>query len=183
MEVLLKDAASKVPAGGETIVQEDDMAQDNQLDPQPVPSEDAAVSNSSYLVSNEGDVFTAPMSWNFDNTKPSNGQGMPFSLPDMSYKLRAENAGVTNWELLGMGLFEALPPTEMIEELSVHAFSLELGRVLLPRRSCGRAQEEVVLTLTSVTMTDIKRTSQDSTHSYRSYILPAIFKLSTLRLT
>lgn len=45
------------------------------------------------------------------------GWGNIFTLPSEAHKPRAENAGATNYELLGLGLFESLPPTEMIEEL------------------------------------------------------------------
>lgn len=119
VEVLLKDSTARTPAAGETSTQSGGIAGNIQLGP-----EDAVVPDSQYLASDDGDGFTSnPMSWAFDNTGPSNGQGIPFSLPDMSFKTRAENAGSTNWELLGMGLFEALPPTEMIEELLVWALS------------------------------------------------------------
>lgn len=118
----MKDATGKASVAGETNAQDGDVTQDNQPGPQAAaatPPEDRVVPGSEYLVSGDGNCFTYPMSWHFDNTKRSNGQGMPFSLPDMRYKPRGENAGTTNWELLGMGMFEALPPTEMIEELSV----------------------------------------------------------------
>lgn len=51
----------------------------------------------------------------FRSTSPPAGVGMPFEFPDL--QPRAANAGATSYELLGFGLFEALPPTEMIEEL------------------------------------------------------------------
>lgn len=111
------------------------MAPGDQPGFQSVPSEETVVPDSSYLISNEGDVFTVPMGWNFDNTKTSTGQDMPFSLPNMSYNLRADNAGPTSWELLGMGLFEALPPTEMMEELSVSYLFLESGTDLAAQMS------------------------------------------------
>lgn len=43
--------------------------------------------------------------------------GPSFELPDMNLPPRAANAGPTGYELLGLGLFEALPPAELIEEL------------------------------------------------------------------
>lgn len=117
---MLKDAASKAAAAaGEPTMQDADIAQDIQTC-SPAAG-DGVFRDTGYLASGDGNVFTSPMSWNFDNNYTSNGQGIPFSLPDMSYKPRAGNAGPTSWELLGMGMFEALPPTEMIEELSVCA--------------------------------------------------------------
>ncbi|KAF3770235.1 hypothetical protein M406DRAFT_236620, partial [Cryphonectria parasitica EP155] len=54
---------------------------------------------------------------NSHSNVPPMGWGAPFTTPDMRYKPRQENAGATSYELLGLGLFEALPPTKMIEEL------------------------------------------------------------------
>lgn len=123
MEGLLKDAAAAAAA---TRAQDDGdgdgdaiIAQDNQ----PAASDSVVFPDTGYLAPGDGNVFTSPMSWNFDhNVDPSSagdqGPGVPFSLPDMSYKPRTDHP--TSWELLGMGgMFEALPPTEMIEELSV----------------------------------------------------------------
>lgn len=45
------------------------------------------------------------------------GWGSIYALPSEANKPRAENAGATSYELLGLGLFESLPPPEMIEEL------------------------------------------------------------------
>lgn len=129
VEVLLKDAAAKTPAVSEANAARDgdgikDGVKDgvNQPGSQPVAAPelgDTIMPDTTYLASGDGNVFPSPMSWNFNNTKPStsDGLGMPFSLPDMSYKPRAEYADATSWELMGMGLFEALPPAEMIEEL------------------------------------------------------------------
>lgn len=127
---MLKDAATKAPAGaGEQTLQDADVAHGNQTCSLAAGAAagDNVFRDTVYLAPGDGNVFTSPMSWDFDNNHISNGQGMPFSLPDMSYKSRAGNPGATSWELLGMGMFEALPPTEMIEELSVCALPRELG--------------------------------------------------------
>lgn len=52
-----------------------------------------------------------------DHNTPSAPVDMPFEMPHVQFQPRAENAGATSYELLGLGLFEALPPTKMIEEL------------------------------------------------------------------
>ncbi|ROV90275.1 hypothetical protein VSDG_08186 [Cytospora chrysosperma] len=48
---------------------------------------------------------------------------MPFTMPDMHHRPGAENDGATRNELLGLGLFETLPPSEMIEDLHQTFFS------------------------------------------------------------
>lgn len=53
----------------------------------------------------------------FDWTPPPASAEVPFNIPDMQYQSRGENAGATSYELLGFGLYESLPPAEMIEEL------------------------------------------------------------------
>lgn len=72
-----------------------------------------------------------PLTWSFADDSPRlnqygntassgadpSGCAVPFSAPDMQYKSGADGAGTASWELLGLGMFEALPPTEMIEEL------------------------------------------------------------------
>lgn len=77
------------------------------------------------------DVARDPFNWSFgagvpdhvgDVPYPSRNEGdssggAPFTIPDMQYTPRAENAGATRNELLRLSLFEALPPTEMIEDL------------------------------------------------------------------
>lgn len=58
--------------------------------------------------------------WTFGaggNDATSVPSGVPFVTPDMGFQSQAANAGATSYELLGLGLFEALPPTEMIEDL------------------------------------------------------------------
>lgn len=68
-----------------------------------------------------------------NTNSPETLSGVPFKMTDMRYEPREENAGVTSNELLGLGLFEALPPTQMIEELSVSRVS---GESLASELSC-----------------------------------------------
>lgn len=68
-----------------------------------------------------GDIANGSLNWGFEaggNCEPLvDPPGLPFATPDMEFQPRVEAAGATSYELLGLGLFEALPPTEMIEEL------------------------------------------------------------------
>lgn len=43
--------------------------------------------------------------------------GNTYSFSGKQYKPQADPPGAAGYELLGLGLFEALPPPEMIEEL------------------------------------------------------------------
>lgn len=184
MEVLLKDATgNKTPAGGEAGTRDGDTVHEYQPGLQAADSEKSVAPDTGYLASDDGHVPADPMSWNYNNAKPSNDQGMPFSMPDMNFKPRTENVGATNWELLGMGLFEALPPTEMIEELSVY-YQLAMKKsgvvFLFMWEGCFKGDHEDA---DSVPITDIKPTSRDSMDSSRSYNLLDISKLSTQHLT
>ncbi|KAI3397017.1 hypothetical protein diail_11344 [Diaporthe ilicicola] len=51
------------------------------------------------------------------NDRPSRPYVFPDLMADMKRRPRPDDAGAARNELLGMGLFEALPPTEMIEDL------------------------------------------------------------------
>lgn len=67
-----------------------------------------------------GNDASGSLNWDFEasgNDQTPLQSGVPFEMPDMEYQSRNETAGATSYELLGLGLFEALPPTEMIEEL------------------------------------------------------------------
>lgn len=73
-----------------------------------------------------------PLGWDFETSSPNvNGDNPPdpvgpsppswghtFSFPDEPFKPQAEEpTSAAGYELLGLGMFEALPPAEMIEEL------------------------------------------------------------------
>lgn len=84
-------------------------------------------------ISSFENATSIPLGWDFETNVPAsgpdvNGNNLPgpspaawgnmFSFPDEQYKPRAEEpTSTTGYELLGLGLFEALPPAEMIEEL------------------------------------------------------------------
>ncbi|KUI65341.1 Transcriptional activator protein acu-15 [Cytospora mali] len=132
VEVLLKDAAGKTAPSGTSVPgaslpdqgpsASEDRAQ-SRVQPDPglhssdIPSVPNVADDAFNWDSRDGvsdpmvdDVF--PNGYESHPTNP-----MPFSMPDMRYQPRAENAGSTGNELLGLGLFETLPPTEMIEDL------------------------------------------------------------------
>lgn len=73
------------------------------------------------VFSSFGNDANGSLNWNLgagrNDALPLEQSGVPFEMPDMEYQPRVEAAGATSYELLGLGLFEALPPTEMIEEL------------------------------------------------------------------
>lgn len=80
-----------------------------------------------------GNATSIPLGWDFETNVPASGPdvngnyppvpspaawGNMFSFPDEPYKSQAEEpTSAAGYELLGLGLFEALPPAEMIEEL------------------------------------------------------------------
>lgn len=104
--MLLKDAAGKIDSTGpETRPEEDGNLRASQENPQ------------SYARSQNDSPFGNSATGDFTWTTPPASAGVPFNIPDMQYQSRAENVGATSSELLGLGLFEALPPSEMIEEL------------------------------------------------------------------
>lgn len=104
--MLLKDAAGKIDsARPETRPEDDGNLRAPQEDSQSDPS------------SHDNSPFGNGASGAFNWTPPPASAEVPFNIPDMQYQSRAENAGATGYELLGFGLYEALPPAEMIEEL------------------------------------------------------------------
>ncbi|KAJ4391757.1 hypothetical protein N0V93_005377 [Gnomoniopsis smithogilvyi] len=109
VEVLLKDAAGKI----ESTRPEEKRARAHQdhdgKAAQGNAQDDAAPKDHVPF----GHGADGSSSW----TSPPGIAGLPFEMPDMQYQPRAANAGATSYELLGLGLFEALPPAEMIEEL------------------------------------------------------------------
>lgn len=106
VEVLLKDAAGKTDS-----TRPDSRPGDegNLRAPQE--------SSRSVSGSQETSPFDNGTTGSFNWTPPPASAEVPFNIPDMQYQPRTENAGATSYELLGFGLFEALPPAEMIEEL------------------------------------------------------------------
>lgn len=119
VEVLLKDAPNKASA--------------SEADPQNVspPQGQSAPDQDSRQPSIQ-DASDGAFSWNYasgvpgpsaNNVPGGSNQGPrrpvypEFSMAGMNHRPRAENAGASRNELLGLGLFEALPPTEMIEDL------------------------------------------------------------------
>lgn len=104
--MLLKDAAGKIDSTGPDKLPEDE----GNLR---APQEHSRSISGSQDSSPFDNGATGAFSW----TPPPASAEVPFNIPDMQYQPRAENAGATNYELLGFGLFEALPPAEMIEEL------------------------------------------------------------------
>ncbi|KAK2604521.1 hypothetical protein N8I77_007445 [Diaporthe amygdali] len=124
VEVLLKDAPSKPKAA----------ASSSEAAPQNVtPAQGSSAPDQGSRHSSVPDVADNPYSWDYTggvpgqgaNGSPSgSGRGSgPFAYFDnllsgaSQRPPRADNAGASRNELLGLGLFEALPPTEMIEDL------------------------------------------------------------------
>lgn len=109
VEVLLRDAAGKI---------ESTRPEDNVPGPPQGHDGKASQGNASEDPGqDERSSFGNDANGSFSWTSPPVVAGLPFEVPDMQYQPRAANAGATSYELLGLGLFEALPPTEMIEEL------------------------------------------------------------------
>ncbi|ROW12659.1 hypothetical protein VMCG_00177 [Cytospora schulzeri] len=136
VEVLLKDAAGKAAAFGGTNVQSDPFPDEGfgvvEDDAQNTFLPDPGFHGSG--IPPDPDAATDPLNWNFESGvhgvpgvpgvsgfSGCNGtphtSSVPFTMPDMHHEPRAENAGATRHELLGLGLFESLPPAEMIEDL------------------------------------------------------------------
>jgi hypothetical protein len=99
------------------------------------------------------DAADDPFSWNYGACGPRPGpdaSGLPdgnnqapqratypeFSMGGIKYRPRAEDAGASRNELLGLGLFEALPPTEMIDDLHRTFFTKQhpLNPIIHPGR-------------------------------------------------
>lgn len=140
VEVLLKDAAGKTAApvangrSGTSGDQDVPVAV-----PVSVPQKDKQGASipapSDFHTSVEAPLEAStdhPMNWDFGTELPGpnmnegtsgvNGPGIPgwgsiYTLLGGDPKPRSENAGTTSYELLGLGLFESLPPFEMIEDL------------------------------------------------------------------
>lgn len=119
VEVLLKDAPNK-------------PAPSSEADPQNVsPPQAESAPGQGSRHSPIADTSDGAFSWNYAggvgpaaNEIPGGNEQGPrrpvypeFSMAGMSHRPRAEDAGASRNELLGLGLFEALPPTEMIEDL------------------------------------------------------------------
>lgn len=172
VEILLKDAAALPAASGISVpndffpdegfgVAEDDAQNTSSL-PDPgyntsgiPPGPDAA--NESFGWNFGGGVPAVPEFSAGDKPQP---EGVPFTMPDMHHKPRAENAGTTRNELLGLGLFEALPPAEMIEDLHQTYFSkqhplipiVHPGRYMQAFYSCPHLRPPMALSYAIWTM-------------------------------
>lgn len=138
VEVLLKDAPKK--------------ASFSEATPQNVsPPEASSAPGLGPQQSSIPDAADEPFSWNYGSGVPGpastevpgfNTQGPQppvypeFSMAGIKYRPRAEDAGASRNELLGLGLFEALPPTEMIEDLHRTFFTRQhpLNPIIHPGR-------------------------------------------------
>lgn len=139
VEVLLKDAPSKA-------------ASSSDADPQGVsPSQGQPAPGQAGRHSLIPDASDGAFSWNYgtgvpgpaaneatggDDQEPRGPVCPEFSMAGMKHRPRAENAGASRNELLGLGLFEALPPTEMIEDLHATFFMKQhpLNPIIHPGR-------------------------------------------------
>lgn len=58
-----------------------------------------------------------PHAWGYNLHDDHMPTVSPFSIPDMRHKPTTHTDGPTTYELLGTGMYEALPPADMIEDL------------------------------------------------------------------
>ncbi|KAL1866224.1 hypothetical protein Daus18300_006888 [Diaporthe australafricana] len=121
VEVLLKDAPNKTASSAEAALQSEYVS----------PPQGSSVPEQGSRHSSVPEAADDPFNWSYGTGVPgreadgvSSGNdraSRPYVYPDlmaeMKYRPRADDAGASRNELLGLGLFEALPPTEMIEDL------------------------------------------------------------------
>lgn len=116
VEVLLKDAAGKLESTG--LEKSDQRAwQDQSGNQGNVQGDSNPLERPAFPTLGNG--VNGNFSWasGADTNDTTTAAGVPFELPYMQQQSRSANAGVTSNELLSLGLFEALPPSELIEEL------------------------------------------------------------------